>query len=119
MLGHASRKRQETPDQIVAGALRFSLEPVREEALDRLKGRIKQQRSQSEPEIRAYLEAGLTDAEQDRLSLLLERNRNEGLSAEEKTEIQRLFDRIESVATDKAAAIWLISGRTLDADALA
>jgi hypothetical protein len=119
MLRHASRRRRETPGQIVADALRFSLEPVREEALDRLKRRIRKQRSQSEPEVRAHLKASLTEEEEDRLSRLLERNRDEGLSPEEKAEMQGLFDRIESVATDKAAAIWLLSGRTPDSDASA
>src|SRR5258708_13720833 len=89
MLRQASSNRHETPDQIVEDALRFSLEPVREEALDRLKSRIRKQRSQSDPEIRDFLEAGLTQEEEDRLSLLLEHNRNAVLSPEHKPKMQR------------------------------
>jgi len=112
MLRRAARERRETPDAIVAEALRFSLQPVRQEALRRLKGHIQQQQAQSEPEMRAHLEAHLTRAEQERLSQLLERNRTQPLTAEERTEMQALFDRIEAVATEKAAAIWLLSDRS-------
>jgi len=109
MLRRAATERHETPDQIVAEALRFSLQPVRQEALRRLKRQLRRQQSQSEQEIRAHLEARLSEAEQRRLSQLLERNRAEGLTAEEQGEMQGLFDRIEAVATEKAAAIWLLS----------
>jgi hypothetical protein len=111
MLRRAAEERRETPDAIVAEALRFSLQPVRQEALRHLKGQVLQQQAQSEPEIRAHLEARLTDAEQERLSQLLERNRSAELTAEEQAEMEALFDRIEAVATEKAAAIWLLSGR--------
>jgi hypothetical protein len=111
MVRRAAQERRETPDAIVAEALRFSLQPVRQEALRRLKRHIEQQQTQPEPEIRAHLQARLTEAEQERLSWLLERNRNEELTAEERAELQTLFDRIEAVATEKAAAIWLLSGK--------
>jgi hypothetical protein len=117
MLRRAAHERRETPDAIVAEALRFSLQPVRQEALGRLKGHIQQQQVQSEAEIRAHLEAHLTGAEQDRLSQLLERNREQQLTPEEKAEMQALFDRIEAVATEKAAAIWLLSGQSPASDA--
>lgn len=42
----------------------------------------------------------------------LERNRTQSLTADELAEMQALFDRIEAVATEKAAAIWLLSGRS-------
>jgi hypothetical protein len=113
MLRRAARERRETPDAIVAEALRFSLQPVRQEALRRLKGHIQQQ-ALSKPEVRAHLVASFTDEEQERLSQLLERNRTEALSTEEQAELQALFDRIEAVATEKAAAIWLLSGRNCD-----
>src|SRR5436853_2757503 len=79
LLRRAAQERRETPDAIVAEALRFSLQPVRQEALRRLTGHIQQQQAQSEPEIRAHLEAHLTGAEEERLSQLLERNRAEPL----------------------------------------
>ncbi len=117
MLGRAAAERRQTPDQIVVEALRFSLQPVRQEALRRLQSHIGQQQSQSEPQIRAHLGAALAAEEQERLSRLLERNRTEGLTAEEQAELQGLFDRIEAVATEKAAAIWLLSGRSSEPDA--
>jgi hypothetical protein len=117
MLRRAARERRETPDAIVAEALRFSLQPVRQEALRRLKGHIQQQQALPEAEVRAHLAASLTDEEQERLSRLLERNRSDELSTEERAELQALFDRIEAVATEKAAAIWLLSGRPPTSDA--
>src|SRR5260370_3656804 len=54
MLRRAAQERRETPDAIVAEALRFSLQPVRQEALRRLKGHIQQQPGQSEAESRAH-----------------------------------------------------------------
>lgn len=117
LLRRVARERRETPDAIVAEALRLSLQPVRPEALRRLKGHIQQQQAQSEPEIRAHLEAHLTGAEQDRLSQLLERNRTQQLTPEEQAEMQALFDRLEAVATEKAAAIWLLSGGPPASDA--
>jgi predicted transcriptional regulator len=111
----AAQERRETPDEIVAEALRFSLQPVRQEALRRLKHQVDQQGAQPEAQIRTYLEARLTAAEQKRLSWLLERNRDEGLTAEEQAELQGLFDRIEEVATEKAAAMWLLADKGPDA----
>ena len=109
MVRRAASERQESADEIVAEALRFALQPVRQEALGRLKSQVRRQQSQSEPEIRAHLDSRLTEQEQRRLSNLLERNRSEGLTPDEQTEMQRIFDRIEAVATEKAAAIWLLS----------
>ena len=43
MVRRAAQERRETPDAIVAEALRFSLQPVRQEALRRLKSQIGQQ----------------------------------------------------------------------------
>jgi hypothetical protein len=50
LLRRAARERRETPDAIVADALRFSLQPVRQAALRRLKDHIQRQQAQSEDE---------------------------------------------------------------------
>src|SRR5438105_4857791 len=71
-----------------------------QEALRRLKSHVRQQQAQSEPEIRAHLEARLTGAEKQRLSHLLEQYRVEGLTPEQQAETQALFDPIEAVATE-------------------
>jgi|SRR5579871_2342568 len=112
LLGKTAEARRESPDRIVEEALRFSLQPMRQEALQRLNTQIRKQQNQSKPEIRAHLESHLTTTEQERLSQLLEHNRAEGLTSEEKAELQQIFDRIEAVATEKAAAIWLLSGKS-------
>ena len=118
MIRRAATERQESPDHIVAEAIQFALQPVRQEALRRLKVQIRRQQSQSEAEIRAHLGRGLARSEQKRLERLLEHNRNEGLTADEQAEMQQLFERIEAVATEKAAAIWLLSGKGAEPDAV-
>ena len=45
MIQHTAAEQQETPDQIVAEALRFSLRPIYQEATRRLKRQIRQQQS--------------------------------------------------------------------------
>jgi hypothetical protein len=117
LLRRAADEHRETPDVIVTEALRFVLQPMRQEALRRLKDCILEQQAQTEPEIRTHLEVHLTGSEQQRLSELLERNRTEELTTEERGELQALFDRIEAVATEKAAAIWLLSGSPPTSDA--
>ena len=102
MLQRAARERRETPDTIVTEALRFSLQPVRQEALRRLKGQIQQHQAQSEPEIRAHLEARLSGAEQQRLSQILERNRTEELTMKE---IGQTLDLSESRVSQMHSSI--------------
>ncbi|HLK56278.1 MAG TPA: hypothetical protein VKU00_06925 [Chthonomonadaceae bacterium] len=111
-MAKATEARGESPDQIVEEALRFSLQPLRQEALQRLNMQIRKQQNQSGTEIRTYVASHLTTAEQEWLPQLLERNRTEGLTPEQKAEMQQIFDRIEVVATEKAAAIWLLSGKS-------
>ena len=118
MVRMAARERRETPDVIVAEALRFSLQPLRQEALRLLRSQVRQQQAQPQTEIRAHLRARLTEAEERRLSQLLEQNRTKGLSPEQQAEMQALFDRIEAVATEKAAALWLLSDRSPNPNAV-
>lgn len=110
LVQQAASERQETTDQVVADAIRFALQPVRREALRNLKQHTRQQQSETEPEVRAHLEAHLTDEEQQRLTKLQERSKEQEPIAADLHERQQLFDRIEAVATEKAAAIWLLSG---------
>jgi len=58
----------------------------------------------------------IPEEEQQRLAQLLERNHTGGLTAEEQAEMEGLFDRIEAIATEKAAAIWLLSGKPAEPD---
>jgi hypothetical protein len=116
MLEQAVREQNATPDQIVAEALRVALHPVREEALQNLKSHIQRQSAESEAEVRQHLEARLGADEQDRLTQLLDRNRNDGLTTDERAELQVLFDQIEAIATEKAAAIWRLFDRRTQPD---
>lgn len=114
LLSKAAEEQHESPDEIAAEALWFALDPVRQDALQRLKTQVRKLESKSEPEIRTHLDTKLGEGEQQRLSQLLDRNRAQGLTAEQQAELERLFERIEAVATEKAAAIQLLSGRSPD-----
>ena len=117
LVQQAAAEFQETPDQVVADAIWFALQPTRREAMQNLKRHIAQQQSQSKTEIRAHLNAHLTKSEQQRLTKLQERSKEQEPTAEDLKERQELFDRIEAVATEKAAAIWLLSGNSPNFDA--
>ena len=109
LVQQAASEHQESTDQVVADAIRFALQPVRREALRHLKQHIRRQQSETEPEVRRHLAARLTDEEQQRLTRLQERSKEQEPTADDIRERQQLFDRIEAVATEKAAAIWILS----------
>ena len=116
MLLRAASERKESPDEIVAELLRFSSSVIRQEAFARLKSGIRKQQHKPKPEIKKSLSVTLASSEQHRLTELLELNRTVELNLQEREEMQRLFDRIEEVATEKASAIWLLSGNPGDPD---
>jgi hypothetical protein len=116
MVRTAATDRGESPDEIVAEALQFALQPLRQQALNQLKRQIRRQESQSDSELRSHIDARLAPNEEKRLTRLLERNRMEGLTDEEHTEMQRLLDRIEEAATEKAAAMWLLAGKPAESN---
>ena len=118
LVQQAATELQETPDQVVADAIWFALQPARREALQNLKRHLRQQQSQTESEIRAHLNAHLTETEQQRLTKLQERSKEQEPTAEDLEERQELFARIEAVATEKAAAMWLLSGNPPQPDAI-
>ncbi len=118
MLRQAADERQESPDEIVAEAIQFVLDPLRQEALRRLNKQVLRQRSQSESQIREHLDSHLANEVRERLSQLLEQSRTEGLNAEEHAELERLFEQIEANAIEKAAAIHLLSGKVVGPHAL-
>ena len=74
---------------------------MRQEALRRLKSSIRQQQSQSEPEIRSHLEARLTKEERRYLSQLLERNRTVGLTEDEQARLFNPFTQADGSITRK------------------
>ena len=118
LVQQAAAELQETPDQVVADAIWFALQPVRREAMQNLKRHLRQQQSETEAEIRAHLGAHLTETEQQRLTNLQQRSKEQEPTAEDLEERQQLFDRIEAVATEKAAALWLLSGNSPQPDAI-
>lgn len=114
MLQRAVTLRQLPPDALIAEALRFTLQPLRQEALQRLQHQIQTQQTQSVAARQRHVTAHLPDQAQQRLAYLLERNRAEEITAQEREELQQLFDQIEAVAVEKAAALWLLGGRAPD-----
>ena len=87
---------------------------IRREAFQNLAKCVRQLQSQTQAELRAHLNVRLTDEEQQRLTRLKERCKEREPTAEDLEERQELFDRIEAVATEAAAVMWLLSGKTLE-----
>lgn len=87
---------------------------VRRAAFQNLAKHVRQLQYQTQAEIRAHLNVRLTREEQERLTRLQERCKEREPTAEDLEERQELFDRIEAVATEKAAALWLLSGKSLE-----
>src|SRR5438128_2066429 len=83
LVRHTAAEQFKTPDQLIAEELRFVLQPMHQEAMQRLKNYIQRQQKQTDGEIRKHLDAHLTNKEQQRLSQLLEQNRAEGLTETE------------------------------------
>lgn len=106
-VNHFARERRETPDQIVAEALRIALHPLRQEALKRLNAEVVRQRKRAPSSINRSRNARLDSAAEARLADLLDINRERDLSESERIELEGLFDEIEKIATERAAAIHL------------
>jgi len=96
-----------SPDKLVADALRLSLSPFRREAIRRLNAEIAKQAEEKPDCLEKHRAVWLPAPEQERLDDLLEANRKRVLTEGEQHELQRLYDRIEAIATEKAAAIHL------------
>lgn len=115
-LTRTAKQRHKTLDEIATEALRISLQPIRQEAIQRLEEQQKHQRALSDTQQYAMLDAHLTSEEQERLAHLLDTNRERHLNDEEQAQLTMLYDRIEAVATQKAAAILLLSERCTSTD---
>lgn len=115
-LQQTATRRHQPVEQIVAEILGNSLPPLHHSVAPRMRQQIAHLARLSESELRASANAQLPEPEQARLSELLERNREEVLTTEEGEEIERLLDRVEEVATEKAAATWLQQNRPVRAE---
>lgn len=65
----------------------------------------------STEELRNRMHETLQPIEQERLSDLLQLNRERTLTPEEDAEIERLIERVEQVSTVRTAAIWTLQQR--------
>lgn len=108
-LKRTANLRHKTLDEIATEALRLSLQPIRQEAMQRLEDQVKQQNSLPAIQQRAMLNARLSSEEQERLTNLLDSNRERNLTDAEQSQLDILYERIEAVATQKAAALLLLS----------
>ena len=67
--------------------------------------------SLSDAELQALADSVLVPSQQERLSDLLRRNRDEGLSADEKRELESLLERIDHMNVLKARAMYTLQQR--------
>jgi hypothetical protein len=111
MITQTATSRSQSPDEVVAEALRVSLQPLAQQATQQLNREIERLQNKTTKELESLLDVGLPDKEQERLSELLQFNRERELSPEEQAELKEFRRKIEAVATRKAATIWLLSRR--------
>lgn len=101
-LQHAS------PDSVVAELIENHLPPLKEGGETEFDQRIQEFSMMGEEQLRKCTEAKLTQPEQTRLSQLTAKNKQAALSEQEVQERETLLDRVEAVATTRAAAMWLL-----------
>lgn len=65
----------------------------------------------SDAELQALADSVLVSRQQDRLSDLLRRNHDEGLSADEERELDRLLERVDQMNVLKARAMYTLQQR--------
>ena len=69
--------------------------------------------SLSDAELQALADSVLVPRQQERLSDLLRRNRDEGLSPDEERELDRLLERVDQMNVLKARAIYTLQQRSI------
>ena len=111
LITQTATARSQSPDEVVAEALKVSLQPLAQQATLQLNREITRLQNKTTKELESLLDVGLPDKEQERLSELLQFNRERELSPEEQAELKEFRSKIEAVATRKAATIWLLSRR--------
>ncbi len=111
MVERTAQERHQSVEEVVAEELRFSLQPLEKTALQNLRTQVKRQQNRTKSELLLQTKRGMKTSQKKRLADLLEKNREVGLSGSEPDELQSLFDQVEAVATEKAAAISLLLKR--------
>lgn len=111
MITQAAISRSQSPDSIVAEALQFSLQPPAQQAVQYLNREIEKLHNKTTEELETLLNSDLFDDEQERLSELLQFNRERQLLPSEQQELQQFHRKIEASSTRKAAVIWLLTQR--------
>jgi hypothetical protein len=103
-----ARRRQKPADWVVGEILDLSLSsgvPNQEAEWRKV---VHAHQGDSPAALRELLRTSLTASEQARMEKLLESNRSGGLTDEESVELDRLQDRMMDVASERAAAIYLL-----------
>jgi hypothetical protein len=111
LITQTATSRSQSPDEVVAEALKVSLQPLAQQATQQLNREIESLQDKTTKELEALLNSGLPNKEQARLSELLQFNRERELSPEELAKLKEFRSKIEAIATRKAATIWLLSRR--------
>ena len=114
---HTAAFRQQSPEYLAVETLDITLPDAAAQADMQLDREIARLRSLSEEQLQASTQAHLPAKDQQRLADLMEKNIEGELTKAEQAETERLLDKIEAIATERAAALWLLressfSGKT-------
>ena len=96
--------------QVVSEALDITLPPakIRVQAEQRLQAAIENLSRQTAAQWQAHTKVEMTKEEKRQAARLLSASKTRELSAEETAAMQALLERNEAVATERAAALWLL-----------
>jgi hypothetical protein len=90
---HTAAYRRQSPEAVASEVLELTLPDAVAQADMQLNREIERLRPLGEEQIQASTKAHLSSANQQRLSELMEQNRERKLTTEEKAEIEVLFDK--------------------------
>lgn len=107
-LRHTAAFRQQSLEAVASEVLDLTLPDAATQADMQLDREIERLRALGKEQIQASTKAQMSSADKLRLSELMEKNKEGKLTKEEEAEIEVLFDHIEAVATERAAALWLL-----------
>lgn len=107
-----ARRTGHSPERVVGEILDLSLSSAATRTEADWRRRVERHRRDSPAELREQLRVSLSAPDQARMQALLDTNRKRSLTDEEAAELDRLQNRMLEVATERAAALYLLQQRS-------
>jgi hypothetical protein len=108
----AASRRQQSPSDVVYEILNISLPPLSHRTQPPLRPLVEKLERQPRREIERKANSWLEKEAQERLSELLQHNRERKLTEKEDVELEGLLDKVQANAMESAAAKWVLENST-------